>query len=98
LRKNRQRSISHTESFDGERQIKRQLSTTEKRLPSGKPKLGESRILNPTIGYLRIPAMSNSGIDDIVATMAMFRHTDGLIIDRRGNSGGYYGILCMAIF
>ena len=42
--------------------------------------------------------MSNSGIDDIVATMAMFRHTDGLIIDRRGNSGGYYGILCMAIF
>ncbi len=81
------------QSFDGSRQIERRYKTSKKRLSSGKVVLGDSQILAGNIAYLRIPSMRESGVDDVLSDMAMFRDTDGLIIDVRGNYGGRYDIL-----
>lgn len=81
------------ESADGKTDIEMQLETSGKQLPSGKVPLGDTRILDDNIGYLRIPTMSVQGTEAVLAGMAAFRKTDGLIIDVRGNRGGYYPTL-----
>jgi C-terminal processing protease CtpA/Prc len=81
------------QSFDGDKRIEHRLKTSTKRLPSGKIILGDSRILEGNIGYLRIPSMSNSNIENVLSYMETFRDTGGLIIDVRGNTGGYYEVL-----
>jgi hypothetical protein len=89
---------SHTvkvtlESADQSKSIDVQLDTLATRLPSGKVKLGDSRVLEGNIGYLRIPGMYPDGTEQVVEGMAAFRGTEGLVIDVRGNRGGYYPIL-----
>jgi hypothetical protein len=81
------------QTLDGDRQIKRRLNTSEKRLHSGKVVLGDSRVLEGNIGYLRISSMWNSGIENVFSDMSAFRDTNGLIIDVRDNRGGRYEIL-----
>lgn len=80
-------------SPDGKRKAQRSLQTIDTRLPSGKVELGESRLLEDNIGYLRIPSMRSSGNEEVLSQMARFKSTNGLIIDVRGNSGGRYQIL-----
>ncbi len=81
------------QSADGSQLTERSLETRKSRLPSGKIKLGKSKILQGNIGYLRISSMKNSKIENILSSMSKFQETDGLIIDVRDNRGGKYGIL-----
>jgi C-terminal processing protease CtpA/Prc len=81
------------ESLDGGDHRIEQFETATNRLPSGKMDLGSSRIVDGNIGYLRISAMSTDGTEAVVSAMAAFRDTDGLVIDVRGNRGGFYQIL-----
>lgn len=80
-------------SPDGKERISKRLDTSNKRLSSGKMELGKSRILDDNIGYLRIPSMPPYGARIVIEDMAKLADTDGLIIDVRGNRGGYYPIL-----
>lgn len=48
----------------------------------------ESGIIGENIGYLRLAEMNGRNIPEIRAAMEAFRHTDGLIVDVRGNGGG----------
>lgn len=81
------------QSIDGSRQIERRLKTSEQRLSVGKLVLGDSKILDDNIGYLRISSMKKSKVGKVLSEMARLRDTDGLIIDVRGNRGGHYDIL-----
>ncbi len=80
------------ESMDGVGHRTLSLRTSDHRLSNAKLKLGESKILDGNIGYLRIPSMYRSP-DETLSTMAKFKDTDGLIIDVRDNRGGRYAIL-----
>lgn len=80
-------------SPDGDSSIDRRLETLKRRLPSSKVKFEDSRLLESNIGYLRIPAMSADGTEAVLESMSDFRDTEGLIIDVRGNRGGFYPIL-----
>lgn len=80
-------------SPDGSRIIERRLNTSKKRKPVGKLFLSDSKILEDNIGYLRIRSMNKSRAKNVLSNMTNFRDTDGLIIDVRGNRGGYYEIL-----
>lgn len=81
------------QSSDGSRQIKRRLKASKKRKPGSKLFLSDSKMLEDNIGYLRISSMKKSRVENVLSDMAAFRDTDGLIIDVRGNRGGYYEIL-----
>lgn len=81
------------QTLDGDRQIKRRLNTSKERLHSGKVVLGDSRILDGKIGYLRISSMRTSGLENVLSDMSAFRDSDGLIIDVRDNTGGRYDML-----
>lgn len=52
------------------------------------PPVRPTKILDGNIGYVRIPAMSQSNTELLRASMTKFRETDGVIIDVRGNGGG----------
>ncbi len=81
------------QSADAKEQVTRTFSLSTERLRSGKVPLGDSRLLDGNIGYLRIDAMKNSRVDDRLNELEGFLDTDGLIIDVRDNSGGRYGML-----
>jgi hypothetical protein len=49
---------------------------------------GDSRLLEGTIGYLRLPAMDEAAVAEIRTWMPKFRDTAGLIVDVRDNGGG----------
>lgn len=55
----------------------------------------EVKILPEAIGYLRIVEFMHPkrGMSTAVAAMKFVEHTDGLIIDLRGNGGGYGGLM-----
>jgi retinol-binding protein 3 len=54
----------------------------------------ECRILEGNIGYLKILEFMNPnrGIATAVAAMTILQHTQALIVDLRGNGGGYGGL------
>jgi len=52
-----------------------------------------SKILDGNIGYLRIPAMDDRLVPQLVEVMQDLRETEGLIVDVRGNGGGSRSIL-----
>jgi len=81
------------QSPDASKTFETRLETRRKRLPGGKLSLGESRVLDGNIGYLRIGSMDNSKVEEVLSSMEVFQDTDGLVIDVRGNRGGQYGIL-----
>lgn len=81
------------QSHHGKNKIKLHLPLSDKPLPDAKITMGESRYLNKNIGYLRIAKMQDSYINDLVSAMNDFKTTNGLIIDVRDNTGGYYGVL-----
>ena len=81
------------QSADGNGQATHQFSLSPERLRSGKVPLGESRLLDKNIGYLRIHSMSNSRVEQVLGELEELLYTDGLIIDVRDNSGGRYGVL-----
>nr|WP_321236211.1 S41 family peptidase [uncultured Psychroserpens sp.] len=55
----------------------------------------EIKILEENIGYLKIVEFMHSqrGMQTAVATMKLIENTKGLIIDLRGNGGGYSGLM-----
>lgn len=57
--------------------------------------LTEIRILEPGVGYLKIEEFMNPdrGIYAAVAAMRFLETTDAMIIDVRGNKGGYAGLM-----
>lgn len=59
------------------------------------PRSEEHGLLEGNIGYLRIPGMTDdpSFLNGLVAGMASFRDTRGLILDVRGNGGGTRHVL-----
>jgi hypothetical protein len=81
------------QSLNGKRQVKRQMALSHEKLSSGKVPIGNTRLLDANIGYLRISRMKNSQIKQIHSAMNDFKKTNGLIIDVRDNKGGRYGIL-----
>lgn len=48
----------------------------------------ESRFLENNLGYLRLTKMDEAAVETIRQWMPVFKSTDGLIIDVRGNGGG----------
>ncbi len=80
-------------SRNGKKRIIQRLALSHKKLPHGTIPIGDTRTLEANIGYLRISRMKNSRIDKVISAMHDFKHTNGLIIDVRNNTGGRYGIL-----
>ena len=63
--------------------------TVASRYPTyGKWPIGDSRLLNGTIGYLRLAKMDRNAVEEIRNWMHKFRDTKGLVVDVRGNGGG----------
>ena len=54
----------------------------------------EARVLDGNVGYLRVAgwAEPQRGYDAAVAAMTFLENTDALVIDVRGNGGGYGGL------
>jgi hypothetical protein len=73
---------------DGGSPIDERVAMTPSRPIYGDWPRTRSRILPGNIGYLRIESMDPRLIPGIRESMALFRDTDGLIIDVRGNGGG----------
>ncbi|MEP1096068.1 MAG: S41 family peptidase [Cyclobacteriaceae bacterium] len=70
---------------------------SEERILEKKQNFGftEIRILEGNIGYLKIVEFMHPqrGMQTAVATMKFVENTEGLIIDIRGNGGGYGGLM-----
>jgi len=82
------------ESADGNSKARLTLASAAKRV-SGRLTIWptEHKLLEDNIGYLRLARMSSLRRDpkwvvQLAKTMKSYRHTDGLIIDVRGNTGG----------
>ena len=81
------------QSFDGKRQLRRRLRTSYWRLSNASVAMGDSRLMDNNIGYLRIAKMKEDAVDEVVGYLMRLSESDGLIIDVRGNRGGRYHIL-----
>ena len=79
------------EEFDWETWEKEEL-TLEKKQNFG---FTEVKILQDNIGYLKIVEFMHPqrGMQTAVATMRFLENTNGLIVDLRGNGGGYSGLM-----
>lgn len=55
--------------------------------------LGESRVLDSGLGYLRIPRMDSDLEPELRRALGEFRETRGLVVDVRGNGGGSRSLL-----
>jgi C-terminal processing protease CtpA/Prc len=76
------------ESDDGEKKLLEPIELDRRMPVYGVWPRAESRIMEGNVGYLRLPSMNESAVDEIKTKMDDFRNTHGLVIDVRDNGGG----------
>jgi hypothetical protein len=76
------------ELSDGEKTLTKRLEILKEPHSRLRRSRGESKFLEDNIGYLRLEKMNDQAVETIRRWLPVFKNTNGLIIDVRGNGGG----------